>query len=346
MSEVEQERRAKTWYSLLSLEILIAEITGRPKSISIAEITVPISLLQYSETDNNDKESTPDSVAAAVAESKQLWITFLNSRKSSLRDAPPSLSSPSNTSIAPDQALSFKHLACHIQLCSISDLIATQLYTGVQDQPWFETQRKMAQFQTQLRYWVESLPEELDVQSKPDAYHDSKAKVELSLYYYSVQMILYRQCLCDFQTDKQSATSTEFNNRAARGCVHASMSLLAVMPDAITANEAYVLLPWWTLLHYICQATAVLLLELCLNCQHFENQPAEVVRYLKKALRYLRHLSVGSLSAYRAWRIFRRLLSMLEAKHDNLGVEDIPMEAPKPLLWTEEAEKSLMDVIS
>ena len=96
------------------------------------------------------------------------------------------------------------------------------------------------------------------------------------------------------------------------------MSLLAIMPDCPTALEAYQLLPLWTLLHFVAQATALLLLELALNAQHLPNEVMQIVTSLCKAIGYLWCMTEGSVTAYRAWRIFRQLLTVVKG-----GLEDL-----------------------
>ncbi|KAK7883596.1 hypothetical protein LTR67_011095 [Exophiala xenobiotica] len=45
MGPSEQSERAKIWYSLYTLEVLLAEITGRPKSITVTDATIPVDLI-------------------------------------------------------------------------------------------------------------------------------------------------------------------------------------------------------------------------------------------------------------------------------------------------------------
>jgi hypothetical protein len=119
------------------------------------------------------------------------------------------------------------------------------------------------------------------------------------------------------------------------------MSLLAIMPDNPSAHEAYQLLPWWALLHYVSQATAVFMLEMSLGCQHFKNEIPEVVDYLRKAMAYIWCMTQESLSAYRAWRLFRNLLSSIQEENDQYHAVDIPQHAPVPKGWTDEHEAAI-----
>jgi hypothetical protein len=166
------------------------------------------------------------------------------------------------------------------------------------------------------------------------------------MYYHGVQMMLHRPCLCEVIIENESFASREFNRSCARACVHAAMSMLAVMPDNPNVHDAYQLLPWWTLLHDVAQAAGVLLLELCLGGQHFRNEIPEIMSYLRKAMGYVWCLTEMSLSAYRAWKILRQLLSDVLQQHDDWEILDIPEEAPRPSGWTEEHESAIRESLS
>ena len=63
--------------------------------------------------------------------------------------------------------------------------------------------------------------------------------------------------------------------------------MLDMMPDSPVRAQIFQILPWWSLLHYICQAAAVLLLEISLNMQHMQGKRTKAMTALKKALEYL-----------------------------------------------------------
>ncbi|KAK7894621.1 hypothetical protein LTR67_006383 [Exophiala xenobiotica] len=328
LNETERERRARTWYSLYSLEILIAEITGRPKSICWSDATTPIEALQRPLTEAREVSQQTNNYASTV-ESRRMWLDFLRVR----HEISQTVTEPMvqwTRSQSPGAGISPLYLPHRLRACRLSDRIATQLYSGRTNDSWSQVQRKIGELQTELTHWRETLPDELKLQSDATADTDPRARVELAMYYHSLQMILHRPCLGEVNIGNQSRQSKEFNRSSARACVHAAMSLLAIMPDNPTAHEAYQLLPWWTLLHYVAQATAVLMLEMALNCQHLQREVGEVMNYLRKAMSYVWCMAGESLSAFRAWRMFRRLLSAILFKHEHYGAVDIPEEAPRP----------------
>ena len=344
ISQEDRERRTRTWYSLYSLEVFLAEITGRPKSISLLDVTVDIKTLQGPEDDAGEPPYRFSNVSSHT-ESRKTWIDFLNLD----RDTPQGMTGgimPWKSFASVGQSAPPSHFPQRLLLCQLSDRIASQLYSGALDDTWSQVQRKIGELQTELRRWEEKLPESLTIQSKGPTDSDPRVKIELNMYYHSLQMILHRPCLCTVVIENESDRSREFNRSCARACVHAAMSMLAIMPSNPSAHEAYQLLPWWTLLHYVAQTASVLLLELSLDCQHFEGEVGEVTEYLRKAMAYLWCMTEGSPSAYRAWRIFRRVLTDVSRRYEDLNVADIPEQARVPERWTAADEELLDDTFS
>ncbi|EXJ89948.1 hypothetical protein A1O3_03015 [Capronia epimyces CBS 606.96] len=339
LAEWDRERRGRTWHSLYSLEILLCEILGRPKAISLGDVTIPVTLSDSSHAGEQPK--SPHAREFNLSEkSRMLWLDFLRAG----RNIPQGMGGgalPWKSLASVGHDILPAYLPQRLRLCRLSDKIAAQLYSGTSEDSWSETQRKIGQLQTDLSRWADKLPDELAMQSSVSLDTDPRVKIELALYYHSLQMILYRPCLCEVMIENESVRSQEFNRSAARACVHAAMSMLSMIPDNPSAHEAYQLLPWWALLHYVAQATAVLLLEMSVNAPHFSNEVEELTTHLRKAMAYLWCMTEGSLSAYRAWRIFRQLLSEVTNKYSGLGLEDIPEHAPQPHGWREEHEMDI-----
>ncbi|EXJ60048.1 hypothetical protein A1O7_04197 [Cladophialophora yegresii CBS 114405] len=343
VGELERARRARTWYSLYSLEILIAEMTGRPKSIFLIDVTIPIDLfwsvpqeiLEFS--GQVDHFLSPDS-------SRKLWLEYLHAGRNISQMTGGMMPWKSFASVGRNIPTSY--LPHRLHLCRLSDKVAAQMYSGTSGDSWSEIQSKIGNLQAELRQWAEDLPEELSFQGQQHADTDPRIKIELGMYYHSVGMILNRPCLCEINIKNESARSQEFNRSAARACVHAAMSMLALMPDYPTAHEANQLLPWWSLLHFVVQATTVLLLELALDAQHFRDEVPQLVTYVRKAMGYLWCMTEGSLSAYRAWRILHQLLTEVSMRHEDLDLTDIPTQAPPPAGWNDHLEEATVQAFS
>lgn len=222
------------------------------------------------------------------------------------------------------------------------------MYSGTSSDSWVEIQHKIAKLQLDLISWTQTLPDELQLQSIVTADFDSRERVELAMYYYSLGMILHRPSLCETVGENQSGSLHEFNRNSARTCVHAALSLLKIMPDSPSSPQADQLLPWWILLHYVTQATAILMLELTLNCQHLHNEIDEIAEHLHKAMKYLSCMSTESPSAYRAWRTFRPLFTVILTVHSEYKqneIMNITEQAPRPKAWTEKDEASMQKTV-
>ncbi|KIW17032.1 hypothetical protein PV08_04223 [Exophiala spinifera] len=362
VSNEDLRRRARTWYSLYSLEVLISEITGRPKSISVSDVTAPIDLLAGPASGSTRSTSLDDSTRSVppvpisttqVGEpilleiSRKAWLEHLKL----MQNNNTATSSSSSSSLSPgltigdddDHAIPTTYLPQRLHLCLLSDKIARQLYSGTNDPSWLGLQRRIHDLEAELRRWVETLPENLSPASSPagrgDEFLNPRIRIELAMYYHSLQMILYRPCLCANSAEAEAVESREFNHRAARACVLGALSMLALLPDVPTIKEIYRLLPWWSLLHFVAQASAVLHLELAIDAQHFEGEVDKLVESVAKAMRYLHCMAGASLSAYRAWKIFRVLLNEVSRRYHNMDLNDFAQDAPRPHGWTEEVEK-------
>jgi hypothetical protein len=123
------------------------------------------------------------------------------------------------------------------------------------------------------------------------------------------------------------------------------MRMLDLMPHNPVASRVVQVLPWWSILHYVCQATAVLLLELCLNFQHMEEGAREIAAATRKAMHYLWCLSPSSKSAYKAWSILGALVDEVML-FGSSALADSPTDAPRPEDWNEDDDMILSGAMS
>ena len=309
--------RARTWYALYTLEITLAEFTGRPCSITTSDISSPI--------DTSRGNTQLDSDLQALAAQGL---------------SPPQYHSPTSFGIDAGHVNAL-HFSRRVQLSILSHRVISTLYSVGQYASWSQVQSFIRQFEMDLQQWHANLPMELLFQGSVGA-DTADPKIELALYYWSIRMILYRTCLCDLEgrIENESESSSAFNRTAAEACVHAALALLDMLPDRPVPAEIYRVLPWWTLLHYICQGASVLLLELCMEVPHCRNQVNDIMGRLKKAMAYLNMMSLESLSAYKAWRICRQILADATAQF-GLDLSDVPNAAPQPQGWNAICEASV-----
>ncbi len=319
VSSIQKAIRSRTWYALYSLEITLAEFTGRPASIATVDMSTPIDAMREGAN------------LGAVQQTQQL-VDGIEPEPSRIARLHPE---SSGTDGHP------AHFSCRVRLSILSHRIQSSLYSVRGDMSWSDVQNAVTQFNIELQQWMARLPPSLNVLQTQRPIRSADPRIELAMYYWSIRMILYRPCLCDMEgrIENESNASREFNTMAAVACVDAALSMLGLMPDNLQVTEAYRVLPWWSLLHYVCQATAVLILELCLDVQHCPEKISEIIEGLRKAMLYLRMMSGVSVSAFKAWRVCRQTMADATTR---LGIEVGNIDAPIPPGWNAAYESSLL----
>ena len=194
-----------------------------------------------------------------------------------------------------------------VALSTISDEIGTKLYSGDTRMTWLGRQITTQALDDKPQDWHQGLPNNLAVDYRGPSDSDPRSRLELVMYYQSIRMILFRPFLRETNIMDESPRTVDFNNLCAKACVEAAVHLLSAMPDDPIATEVSRSSHGGHSLHYVCQATAVLLLELCLSMQHMEGELRVVLSATRKALNYVSVLSTCSKSTHKAWNILRPL---------------------------------------
>ncbi|KAK5307862.1 hypothetical protein LTR99_000834 [Exophiala xenobiotica] len=338
IGHTQRHERSRVWYSLFNLEVTLAETLGKPPSMSLAYTTTPIGQLDHG-------SETGTASFSGVADTRGLWLNYLRLRRNVVQTM--------RGGRMPWQNFQFigygeprQQLYHRTRLSVISSEVMAQLYMPTSNcDSWAATQKKIHSLNTQLVEWEQNLPESLSIDSGVATNEDPRAKIDLALYYCSIKMILHRPCLCHMHIPAESDASKKFNSNSARDCVEAALALVGILPEDPTAHEAYQLLPWANLLHYLGQVLSVFILELCMKAEHFGDSAPLLITPVRKAMLYLCCLTSASLSSYKAFRIIRQMLSVLSSRGDGFDDAGIPSEPSVPGGWTERHEISLGDAL-
>lgn len=105
--------------------------------------------------------------------------------------------------------------------------------------------------------------------------------------------------------------------------LEAAQRLINLLPDVPDSSRIYQLCPWWCILHYLMQATTVLLLELSFGCFHMPEAEKVVLATAKKGIRWIFAMSESSLASRRAWELCDRNLRRL-AEGSGFDLSDLP----------------------
>ena len=343
VDESERQNRVRLLYSLFQVENLLSEMTGRPKCLRTADITLSLFDSDHIKQMREDWNQEPAN-EYTQAYSLSAWQSFLGLHRGvalnlSGGDVEWDCFVPIGSSCSP------RHFTVRVALSTISDEIGTKLYSSDTRMTWLERQIATQALDEKLQSWHQSLPDNLAVDYRGPSDSDPRSRLELVMYYQSIRMILFRPFLRESNIVDESAGSVDFNILRAKACVEAAMHMLSAMPDNPIATQVFQILPWWSLLHYVCQAAAVLLLELCLSMQHMEGELRVVLSATRKALNYLSVLSTVSKSAYKAWNILRPLFQRAHAPYRHDGLSEILMHAPEPRNWADDDSAKMETVV-
>ena len=313
----QQHHHSRVWWSLYSLEQLLGDFTGRPTSILDNDIPTALSEIRENSVGSPSPRQSPTG-----------------------REVQPFPPDPARHAL--DGSLYSPHLyfACRVRLSVIGQKIRSSLYSSTSaHKAWSQIQHSIQILDRELTQWSAYLPAAMEIPPGNDFHSSTQhggvllSRCELAMAYQSARMILFRPCLSPLVgvSHHEPAASQYFNQTAAVSCVSAARNLLALLPDDASTFHASKMLPCWSLLHYIAQAGAVLVLELSLKAEHMSTQVVRLVRDMEKALSWMAEMAADSLSAWRSWTIFRKLSLQAAA---GVGADiNIPENVQKPPGW-------------
>ena len=321
-----KEIRYRVWWSLYVLEHLLGNMTGRATSISDDCCTTPLpapydedefhtqgaKTLLGTEVQRDDRNPSTCPLSSSAAGSTpasdraRSASTKLENSKSPSAPSFPGLSWTRN--VAPNASLYFLE---YVQLARLTQEILKKLYTPFAVHTnWSKVQKTIAELDTDLGSWYTSLPASFDFKKQTRNRDFQEFRYNLGFFYYSTQMKINRPCLCrlDRKIPNQSAMSKEFNRDAASKCVDAAQEMLSLIPDEPNAIGLNSVGPWWNILHYLVQATTVMMLELSFRSTHMPGATEDLIMSSKKAVRWLHQMAEENISAQRAWQFCDRML--------------------------------------
>ncbi|KAL1845827.1 hypothetical protein Plec18170_009533 [Paecilomyces lecythidis] len=212
-----------------------------------------------------------------------------------------------------------------VELTLIMRKAIDTLYSpGAAQRPWVEVEGSILGLSEQIETWFEKLPE---VFRFKDGHKDDRfvrQRASLAFRYYSTRLTISRPCLrrLDRQPSNDREPSRPVDSTATLG-INSACQMLALLPeepDVIWLNR---ISPWWCVLHYLMQSTAVLLIEIAYRAQHNPHGVLPIFEHAKKAVRWLHRMSSGSVDSQRAWNLCDDIIRRL-ARKLSLDVADLP----------------------
>ena len=332
-----KEIRYRVWWALYSLEHRLCCMTGRVNCIMDEHCTTPLPIPleeQLFETEagadllskeNQQKSRLPaNNNAGSPGNTESNASSTSRSRSATKKEAASESQSPATAArnndlqwaenSKPSSALYFLQL---VQLTRTTQDVFHKLYNpSAIEGTWSDIQATIKTMDDQLETWYRNLPPVFDFKRNHRDREMYEYRLSLGFAFYSSKMMTHRPCLCrlDRKIPNQSAKSLDFNRNSATQCVKSARDTMRLVPDEPNAVGLVKVGPWWSILHWVVQATTVLMLELSFRAHHMPEDAAPILESAKKGVRWLHALGEENVSARRAWALCDSMLRGAAAK--------------------------------
>jgi hypothetical protein len=190
------------------------------------------------------------------------------------------------------------------------------------NKPWATTQTSIQRLNLKLGKWRSSLPTRFLINEGPVG--EAKAplieRMSLNCRYFSTSMLINRFCVYDAKRassaiPSQSQASKEGDQKFAQQCINSALGLVNLFAESPNAIDLYRTAPWWSILHFITQAGAILTMEVWCHFQHDRGRAGEIVSAAIKVVDWLSDMSRTDLAAENACLCLSRLLRLGLSQH-------------------------------
>ncbi|KAH8702228.1 fungal-specific transcription factor domain-containing protein [Talaromyces proteolyticus] len=328
ISPTSKEIRYRVWWSLYTFETTLCIITGRPVSATNKFCSTPLPI-PFPEEDFQGPHAT------SLLNNNALRVCCLAILGFSLGDSDcqePNRGSAKNStceSAARIAASTMPNISLYFtQFITLTANMRKTLHTlyalGNAQNSWTQNEAQMHVLDTEANVWYSKLPVEFRFMEDNSSPLFERQRVSLAFLFYSAKIIYSWPALHRFQALNNENASTSLHIFATL-CVNSACDMLDVLPEKPDMRWINETSPWWCVLHYLMQATAVLLLKMSVQLKdgNEDINKTAIIR-LKKSLDWLQNMSSHSEAAERAWNLSNKL-------HGQLLSQD-PIEIPDPLL--------------
>ncbi|KAE8355325.1 fungal-specific transcription factor domain-containing protein [Aspergillus coremiiformis] len=314
-SDTSKEIRYRVWWSLYTLEHRLSVMTGRPSCIIDGTCTTPLPV-PFDESDFR-KEPVMRLISRSAPEGlSQLESVSNTSLTTELKDTRTGMKGAETNVAAPCKSLYFLQL---IRLTSIAKRMASKLYNpeGV-EKPWPSMEFAIRGLMLDLDSWLINLPSAYDFTSTHTSQGSATHRMSLALTFYSTKIGITKPCLRRIESCALGERTDDFCRKVAVECVESACHMLRLFPEPLEAALLHKVSPWWCILHFLMQATTILLIELSFHAQHVPEKAAMVSKAARKSYNWLSVMSETSVASEKARKMCDELLRRLGL---NVGVE-------------------------
>ncbi|EPS25587.1 hypothetical protein PDE_00521 [Penicillium oxalicum 114-2] len=313
-SDTSKEIRYRVWWSLYDIEHLLGVMTGRPSCIMDGSCTTPLPV-PFDESDFQKEEVAQLISVAGRGTSSPLDRVSLHGNTANLESTAESDSGES-TAVADQKRSRTEYLKTlppcmslyFLQMTSLTIIakrMTTKLYSPEALQsPWASIEFTIQSLTLSIDSWFMNLPPAYDFTSTQSSQCPVVQRMGLAFLFYSTKIGIARPCLCQPESSpSEDGKTREFCSKTAAECVESACHMLTLFPDNLDAALLHRISPWWCTLHYLMQATTVLLMELAFRSRHVPDKANMVLKAARKAVEWLAVISKKSTASARAWKL-------------------------------------------
>jgi hypothetical protein len=200
---------ARIWWALYSVECVITAITGRPRTVTAKDCTVPppgaveIDLQTCPHTGITTSSTVDRNSASTSGKSREMGVDPFD--------------------------------VAYIRLDILMDKILSGLYSARKAaNSWKQAQHEIASLLEELDAWaLQSLSQGPFADATASEPGVGREQLLLYLYYQNAKICITRPCLCrlDQRIKDQSDESARFNQKTAEACINAALDITSLLPE-------------------------------------------------------------------------------------------------------------------
>jgi hypothetical protein len=177
---------------------------------------------------------------------------------------------------------------------------------------WDELESAIARNNASADNWLAKLPSIYHFEKPSPNCPFVRQRTSLAFQFYSIKLVILEPCLRRAIRVSFDGSCSKHCQSMATMCMQVAGSVINLLWDKADVRWLYGYCPWWAIVHYIMQCSAILLVGLVGQVDLGAIQNAVTVRSIKKACGWLYEMSKTDNYSKRAWGIY----SGLAARHN------------------------------
>ncbi|KAJ5681443.1 uncharacterized protein N7477_001383 [Penicillium maclennaniae] len=263
-----KEARCRLWWSIYCLENLLTSMHGRASGVGEGVCSVPLPIPveeEYFEKPDvqrlfHDYQARDDHLRATIFETPTNHI-------------PQPAATSWISQCSPSPSLFFYYL---VDLALISQSVINKIYSieGIREGT-SQIEYRLQKYATLMDRWLAKLPSNYQFTIPSSGpWHLNHPKLDdtsapyvrecvcLAMSYFSSRIALCRPCLSHSHSQNPGDSRTKLRSEMATQCLQAACALISILPETPNISWLARVAPWWSVLHFLMQATTALLLGL------------------------------------------------------------------------------------